>query len=219
MRKRQSESNRGSLKWIQRLVEYNPGILDAQLQRLGALPTEGCLTWLSPLRADEFAEYRDSDFLHLIGQGHLAAELGSFWPKRGPQWDALATDGGEQIFLLEVKAHAGEMKSTCRAEDDTSLKKIQIACDTTKQVLRADPQSDWLKGYYQYANRLAHLCFLRKHDVKAWLVFLYITGDTEMGGPRSEAEWAPHICAVHKHLGIQQNVRWVVSVFQSSSNL
>jgi hypothetical protein len=36
-----------------------------------------------------------------------------------------------------------------------------------KDGLRAKPEADWLTGYYQYANRLAHLHFLRRHGIPA----------------------------------------------------
>ena len=75
---------RGSLKWIQRAVNHHPGILNEPILR--KLPSAVAIKWRSPLEADEFAEYRDADFLERIGAGGLADELSSFWPSRGPQW-------------------------------------------------------------------------------------------------------------------------------------
>ncbi|WP_310601093.1 hypothetical protein [Desulfobulbus sp.] len=92
MRVEQMADSRGSLKWIQRLVEHNPSVLNSRLQEVGALATDR-LVWLSPFFEDGYAEYRDADFLNRIGQGHLASALKGFWPQRGPQWDALASDG------------------------------------------------------------------------------------------------------------------------------
>jgi hypothetical protein len=66
-----------------------------------------------------------------------------------------------------------------------------------------------------YANRLAHLTFLREQGVKAWLVFVYFYGDSEMSGPTSPEEWTNRFDAVHKHLGYEGDLssRGVVNVF------
>lgn len=214
MRIEQPPGKRGSLKWIQSLVQTHPRALNERLQRAGALPAGSELEWVSPLRQDAFAEYRDADFLVRIGHSQLAKKMREFWPNRGPQWDALATEKSGRVYLFEAKAHAAEMASACQA-GPASRQKIEKACAAAKQVVRAEPGSDWLAGYYQYANRLAHLGFLREHGVEAWLVFLYFTEDSEMSGPASEAEWRPFIDAAHRHLGLKEHVPWVASVFQS----
>lgn len=131
MRIEQPQGSRGSLKWIQRLVQLYPAIINVQLSALGALAPRQSLTWISPLCADEFAEYRDQKFLNRIGQKHLANELKAFWPNRGPQWDGLASDGEGQVFLFEAKAHASEMASTCKA-CEASKAKITAACNSAK---------------------------------------------------------------------------------------
>lgn len=214
MRIEQPLGRRGSLKWTQRLVQTHPRALNEQLQRVGALPAGNELQWASPLKQDAFAEYRDAAFLEKIGHARLAQKMRDFWPNRGPQWDALATEESGRVYLFEAKAHAAELASSCQA-GLASRQKIQKACAAAKQVLGADASSDWLAGYYQYANRLAHLGFLREHGVEAWLVFLYFTEDFEMAGPASHAEWRPFIEAAHRHLGLKENAPWVVSVFQA----
>src|SRR4051812_10571203 len=134
MRIKQPPGFRGSLKWIQRLVQHHPAALDVQLRWQGALPAGRSLTWASPLHSDAYAEYRDQDFLNRIGLAHLANELPAFWPTRGPQWDGLATDGGKRVFLFEAKAHAAEMTSTCQA-GEASRNRILTACNAAKQLL------------------------------------------------------------------------------------
>ncbi len=218
MRIEQSQGVRGSLKWIQKVVRRYPAILDKQLIHLGALEPGQSLTWISPLFSDGYAEYRDQKFLDCIGQKHLANELKEFWPNRGPQWDGLASDGAGQVFLFEAKAHASEMVSTCKA-GETSKAKITAACNSAKHFFGASQNSDWLSGYYQYANRLAHLAFLRRHGVKAWLVFLYFTGDLDMNGPTCEMEWKPYIELAHQHLGLPVHPEGVISVFQAVTGL
>jgi hypothetical protein len=102
MRIEQSEGKRGSLKWIQHLVEYHPSALDNALRVKGALSNGQHIDWLSPLREDKWAEYRDVQWLKKIKQVHLSPILKKFWPRRGPQWDALAKDETGRVFLFEA---------------------------------------------------------------------------------------------------------------------
>jgi hypothetical protein len=148
MRLVQPEGKRGSLKWIQRLVGKYPRVLDIGLQKAGALSASHQLNWLSPIHKDQWAEYRDSRFLHTIGQAHLIEALKGFWPRRGPQWDALAKDESGRVFLFEAKAHGAEMTSSCQA-GATSLQVISRSINTAKLSFGARPDSDWLNGYYQ----------------------------------------------------------------------
>lgn len=212
MRIAQPEGTRGSLKWIQRLVEKHQNILDGDLMKIGALSLSSHLNWLSPVRNDQWAEYRDSSFLRTIGQEHLIEALKGFWPRRGPQWDALARDESGRVFLFEAKAHSAEMASSCHA-GTTSRQIISRSVNAVKLALDVKPGSDWLNGYYQYANRLAHLSFLQQNGVDAWLVFLYVTGDLEMKGPVSAAEWSPFIQRAHAHLGLTQKPKGVATIF------
>jgi hypothetical protein len=46
-------------------------------------PDESAIRWVSPLAADNYLEYRDQEFLGIIGAGHLAPELRDFWPRVG----------------------------------------------------------------------------------------------------------------------------------------
>jgi len=217
MRVEQPNGARGSLKWIQCLVDKHPDALDKKLREAGALAVDRHLKWLAPLHDDKWAEYRDAQFLEKLGHADLAGELANYWPRRGPQWDALAMDESGRAFLIEAKAHAREMASTCKA-GATSLRMITSSLEESKRALGAKPGSDWTKGYYQYANRLAHLHFLRKHAVDAVLVFLYFTGADDIGGPSSEAAWRRHVEAAPAHLGMPKNTPGVVSIFQDVGN-
>src|SRR5262245_53859802 len=109
MRIEQPPGERGSLKWIQRLVRSHTRALNTQIQKAGALPVGIELKCVSPLIEDSFAEYRDADFLGRIGQSRLAKQMRDFWPNRGPQWDALATEESGRVYLFEAKAHSAEM--------------------------------------------------------------------------------------------------------------
>jgi hypothetical protein len=67
---------------------------------------------------------------------------------------------------------------------------IAKALERTKLRLGADADQDWARLFYQTANRLAHLDWLRTDlSVEAWLVFVEFFGDEDMGGPLSLEGW------------------------------
>lgn len=219
MRVVQQTGLRGSLKWMQRLAQSPTTALDEQLHAAGVLQWTDRLEWRSPLQSDEWAEYRDAAFLKKVGLERLTSSLAAFWPKRGPQWDGLAVAADGSVFLFEAKAHLREMSSTCQAGSDNSRRLISKALATTKAAYGVPESSDWQSGFYQYANRLAHLYFLRRHGFQANLVFVYFTGDQEMVGPLSEEEWRRQLKAVGRHLGLPDSVPGVVNAFVHTSAL
>lgn len=187
MRVEQPEGMRGSLKWIQRAVnEQWPSLNDPVVAATGGNP----ITWLSPLAPDNFAEYRDAAFLRRVGQPGLEAALAAFWPARGPQWDALGVTSTGGVLLVEAKAHIAEMCSPGTAASGPSRERIEAALGAVAVELGAGPKrADWADHFYQLANRLAHLQFLRKQGVEAWLVLVGFVGDRDMGGPTTAEAW------------------------------
>jgi hypothetical protein len=138
------------------------------------------IVWLSPLQEDDFAKYRDRSFLVRLGLQEPAEALREFWLARGPQWDGLgrAMDGSA-YFLIEAKANIPELVSDCGAKSPASQEKIKASLQKTQRWLKATTHIDWTTGFYQYANRLAHLFFLREiARVNAFLIDLYIVHDT-----------------------------------------
>lgn len=208
----QPHGTKGSLKWMQRLVRTAAPEFTSRLQHSLNKPSDWTPTWISPLDTDDRAEYRDDGFLAALGLQHLDAELRQFWPRRGPQWDGLATVPGG-ILLVEAKAHFPELGSSCGA-GSRSATKIRSALEGTKRWAGASPEADWMNGFYQYANRLAHLRFFRERGVDAHLVFLYFFGETGMPNcPQSEAEWQWALGATYTHLGLSALPAGVASVF------
>ncbi|HRO04833.1 MAG TPA: hypothetical protein PLS69_14635, partial [Terricaulis sp.] len=60
------------------------------------------------------------------------------------------------------------------------------------------PKAPWAEAFYQLANRLALLWFLRSRGQAAWLLLVNFVGDHEMKGPKSAAEWeAAYLVAWH----------------------
>ena len=201
MRIVQPAGTRGSLQFIQRLVSQHPTLLTQPLRDAHAISSEHAVEWRSPLASDEWAEYRDAAFLERVGLSHLAPALAAFWPANGPQWDALAV-AGDAVLLVEAKAHVAEMASTCGATSETSRNLIRQSLDATRQALGATGGGDWMQGFYQLANRLAHLWFLRSHGVNAHLVLLSFTGETGMPGASTPAAFEAAYSAAMQHLGL-----------------
>jgi len=85
----QGPAKKGSQKWIQRLVDKKPDILNFLIREQLNLPDTDTIIWLSPLAGDGYAEYRDQAFLDLLGITLPRVSLSDFWPSRGPVWDGL----------------------------------------------------------------------------------------------------------------------------------
>lgn len=195
---------RGSLKWIQRAVNDRPELLDEPLRaRIG----HGPISWLSPRREDGYAEYRDGDFLDLLGAGDLRTDLADFWPARGPQWDALGRSERGDLLLVEAKAHVPEMLSPASAASPASLARIRDALGRTAESLGATPRAAWTDAFYQYANRLAHLAFFRDRGRPAWLVLVSFVGDAEMKGPRTAEAWDAAYTVADYAMGLRADHR------------
>jgi hypothetical protein len=218
MRIPQLEGQSGSLRWMQRLATQHSLLLEASLQSMGVLSENARLQWLSPLPEDLWAQYRDETMLGLIGRYDLADKLAEFWPKRGPQWDGVATDGAGQLLLFDAKAHRDELESSCHA-GSPAVDHIRHSLDAAKTAYGADPAADWLNGHFRYAERLAHLQFFLDQKVKARLIFIYFTDDPEMQGGTYQ-EWKMLSRGVAADLGLKgRPVHGVVNVFMDSRTL
>jgi len=202
---------------MQRLVTTDPSVLRAGLEDPDALPG-GPITWLSPRADDDWAEYRDGLFLEQVGHPELVSALRAFWPGRGPQWDGLGRAADGTVVLVEAKAHGSELRSRCAA-GSRSLIRIRTALQETARALGVGVTPTWTNGYYQYANRLAHLHFLRSHGVSARLLCVYLVGDATMGGPTSPAEWRVPLGRMYTALGLAPPLSGVVNAFVGVAGL
>jgi len=216
----QPEGARGSLKWIQKAVNTHTAVLDAPiLKKIRAKRIE----WRSPLICESYAEYRDEQFLGQLGLSHLSRPLRDFWPERGPQWDALARSDAEDVLLVEAKSHVGELCSPGSAATGESRAKIEAALAETVGAVGATPRAPWINVFYQLANRIAHLNFLRANGAKAWLVLVNFVGDDEMdSAPRSEAEWVAAYRVVHHVMGLGARhslARYVIHLYPEIAEL
>ena len=217
---------RGSQRWLQIAVNRCPHVIDQAIPRAMGLGQDETIEWLSPLESEGFIEYRDQAFLDRLGIKPRHRKLSDFWPRRGPVWDGLARTTAGRSLLIEAKANVPEFDSNPTGASGRSLSKIREGLDETRSFLRVTTETDWTICFYQYANRLAHLYFLRElNGIDAVLAFVYFTGDTTVPGvdPVSREGWEAAAGLATNHLGVRLSSPWVrenvVDVFIDVSDL
>jgi len=217
----QPQAQRGSKMLLRRLANKRPEIFLRELKQAKFAPRITQITWLSPLKADGYAEYRDGRFLKAIDCTYLGESLRQFWPRRGPVWDGLATAANNTAFLVEAKAHVSELVSPASRAVALSRMQIEASLGVVKTYLDVKPDANWIGHYYQYTNRLAHLYFLRKHSVNAYLVSIYFLNDDTLNVPATRAEWEVALGAMHALLGTGRHKlsKYIVDVFIETSEL
>jgi len=211
----QPKGIKGSLKWIQHVVNDCPDALSNPIINVIGANREESLEWLSPKADDDYSEYRDQAFLDLLGIKLPKTKLKDFWPKQGPQWDALGRIENKAYFLVEAKAHVSEIISSSQAKPAKSKSLINKSLNETRDHLKLKPYLNITKGFYQYSNRLAHLYLLRKlNDIPAYLVFVYFVNDyTHI--PTTRDKWNGALQLMHALLGTHRHTlsKYVIDVF------
>lgn len=197
----QKSNSHGSLKNLQIAINVKKKYLDAEISKV--IGKQMKIDWKSPLRSDDYAEYRDEDFLKKLGIFKIKYPLSNFWPNNGPQWDALGVSDDE-IILVEAKANIPEMVSSgTGAKNPQSIKKISNSLDEVKKYLNISDTIDWTGKFYQYLNRIAHLFYLReKNKIKAHLLFIFFINDITVHGPKTRDEWLGAIQTMACYLGL-----------------
>jgi hypothetical protein len=211
----QSSDGHGSLRDIQILVNGFPDFLTNKIKEHIMIESDR-IDWVSPLKDDDFSEYRDNRFIQKLGIRNLETSLSAFWPKRGPQWDALGRGNCNEVFLVEAKANIDEIVSPETKATEKSLVLIKKSLDSLKKYLRVNNKVDWSGTFYQYTNRLAHLYFLRAlNKLPANLIFVYFIGDDSVSGPKSVEEWNAALMVMKKYLGLSTHklAKYIAEVF------
>ena len=199
----QPSGTKGSQFWLQNLAGSANTLLTDRIT--SAIKTDpASFVWLSPLPTDDFAEYRDDDFVTCLGL-ELKKPLKDFWPRNGPQWDGLV-GSGQTIGLIEAKSHLDELASPRCGAGHKSFARISRSMLETQTYIAGSPKIEWTGTGYQYANRLAHLYFLRHlNQVDAHMIFLYFANDPTVRNPVSESQWHGAIRFMDVLLGIRRN--------------
>jgi hypothetical protein len=212
----QSSDGHGSLKDIQVLINNYPSRLTNHIKKTLHIKSED-IEWVSPIRDDEYAEYRDRGFIERLGITNLQVPIKDFWPNNGPQWDALGRGSHGEVFIVEAKANIPEIVTDpMGAKSERSIKLIKDSLEATKKYLKVKNNIDWSGTFYQYTNRLAHLYYLRVlNKISAYLLFIYFIGDKTVDGPESIKEWKAALTVVKKYLGISnhQMSKYITDIF------
>lgn len=223
-KKPQGKKERGSQKWIQVAINERPDLLNRYIHKSLGLAALPAIQWMSPLKGDDYAEYSDHEALAQVRLELPREPLTEFWPERGPNWDALGVTDSGQVFFVEAKSHINELKSVCGAKGQSLLqiKKVLALTRDFLDVRSENAEHRWLCDFYQYANRLAHLYFLREINHRdVYMVFVYFVNDTEMGGPSTIEEWKGAIRLVESLLGVRRHKlgQYIGDVFISVDEL
>lgn len=205
---------RRSQRWTQFFVNEQPAILNHAIRKATRITPQTDIQWHSPLMNDQFAEYSDQEFLERLGivpeTVPLTVPLLDFWPNGGPHWDGLATTSTGGVILVEAKANIAEFATNpCGAGDPASILQINNSLSDVQQFMhiaanRCRPEL-WFNAFYQYANRLAHLYFLRElNGIPTHLIFLDIVNDPDSGdgAVKSTDEWKSLVQLAEACLGI-----------------
>ena len=217
----QDSNTHGSQKDLQILINEKKDLLDQELSSI--MKKNINVTWKSPLETDQFAEYRDDEFLRILNlDSRIVVPLEEFWPKRGPQWDALGVDN-KTVFLVEAKAHVPEIVSPPTGAGLESKSNIIDSFAEVKEYLNVNNNIDWTGTFYQYANRIAHLYYLRVlNGIDAYLVNLYFLNDKSVDGPSTKDEWIGALAVIKQYLGIPKRNKldkYMLEIFIDTKNL
>jgi hypothetical protein len=183
--------------------------LNAALEESGALGPGDEIDWQSPLEADEFREYRDGEALRRLGIESLPSrDLNTFWPRRGPVWDALGRSKAGRLVLVEAKAHIPEAVSPPSKASEVSIGLIRQSLEKARRYYTKRSDADWSGVFYQYANRLAFQYLLNKlNGLPSVLVFLDFINARDVNGPTSSDEWRGATRVIHTQLGLPEDLR------------
>jgi len=211
----QPSDGHGSLRDIQVLVNRFPDMFTNKIKEKIVIKSNR-IDWVSPLKDDDYSEYRDSGFIEKLEIQDLKTSLSTFWPKRGPQWDALGRGNGKEYFLVEAKTNIDEIVSSETKATGKSLELIKKSLDGLKKYLKVNNKVDWSGTFYQYTNRVAHLYFLRAlNKLPANLIFVYFIGDDSVSGPKSVEEWNAALTVMKRYLGLSRHklAKYTAEVF------
>ena len=111
-----------------------------------------------------------------------------------------------EALLVEAKAHILELNSSPTRASGKSLQQIRRSLNEVKAYLGSACPHNWSSLLYQYANRLAHLYFLRElNAIDAYLVFVYFISAPDVPKPVSVCEWRAATHVIKEVLGIGEN--------------
>lgn len=210
------KAEKGSKYWMQEIVNN-----DSLKEELGRRLGRESLKWISPLANDSYDEYQ-------LTENKLKQEIPelenmdfSFWPKRGPEWDAIAlSEDRSELYLFEAKSYKNEMRKGMGATDKDSIYKIKESMKKTCEEFYENVYDEkiWEGKYYQLGNRLTFLYNMNHEEKlpKVKLVLLNIVYDiTHDDSKRTQLEeWKKHYEEVfEKMTGSKETPKDVIMLY------
>ncbi len=200
----------GSEFQLLRFLGHHRNELNQQIQK--ALGTKSTIEWLD-FPYDSKKKSGDSEYVGLeflkneTNYKSIKENWKKIWPSanNAQNWDAIAKIGTRWL-LIEAKAHKNEVYSDCKASKSSN----EMIFESMAQVQKDNnikASNDWLKNYYQKANRLLFTHFLEMNDIKSSLIYVYFINGYLDKGIKSKAEWKEIIKEEDTYLGIQNN-KW-----------
>lgn len=169
------------------------GRLTALIAPHGVVTTDD--EWM-PKGFDDVKEAQLHDAPRLLPVDPLGRALETWWladvrsASVTPSWDIAGTctiDGKWGLFLVEAKAHHGELKADdrCRARDEEHFRRIGAAVHEADRALNAI-RNGWRLSHecrYQLSNRFAWSWKLADLGIPVVLVYLGFLAANEMTSP------------------------------------
>lgn len=209
--------------WLRKLINDKTELLNDYLYENKIVQRNEAIEWLSPILKDNYAEYYDEEFLNKLGIDYnsLKIPLNNFWPKSGPRWDGIGRTNSNKYFLIEAKAHIEEtVDYSTGATSKISIDLINKSIKEAKDKYSNNKMAYWQKPFYQYANRLAHLYFLKElNGIDTYLIFIYFCNATDVDKPTSKDEWNGHIRTVEKVLALNAQCENKINFLIDSKDL
>jgi hypothetical protein len=209
--------------WLRKLINNNSDLLNDYLINNQIIHKSESIEWLSPIAKDDFAEYYDEEFMDRlnINKNTLQIPLRDFWPKSGPRWDGLGRTNTNKYFLIEAKAYIEEsVDYSTGATSELSIDLINTSISNTKSYYSNSKKAYWHMPFYQYANRLAHLYYLKElNQLNAYLIFIYFCNAPDVDRPTNKDEWIGHIRTVEKVFALNSKCKNKINILIDTKRL
>lgn len=204
----------GSQIDLQLLVAH-PEVINEEILRLNPEWEGGTIKWFSPISDSNYREFYDNSFNEgrfnkkepTFWEGIPKPDFNEFWPKGGPHWDGIAVvtqkNGNKSLILVEAKAHKKELSSNCGAKE-SSRSRIKERLEKTKKEEHLSGE-DWMKKFYQFANRLTFLLHLRKSTNNAAFLYILFANDPywDKKDPTHAEVWKEAVGEEREYFGIE----------------
>ena len=112
-------------------------------------------------------------FENFIEFNEIKQKWRQFWPQTGTaqNWDAIFLED-KKVVLIEAKAHIEEIRQSCDASEK-SRELIGNSFQSAKKYFGISLDKDWFNNYYQLANRLAFVYFLKTCGIESYVLNIY----------------------------------------------